>query len=195
MRVSILKYVHLSIVICSFEYAKNELRYVNERSIYLERNVINFRNNRILADADNQFDVNEFYKSTLSLASQLSDCIEDNKEIKHLRNIIDSHLNKHKESNISLDLKNIDSKTIELINELRKELEELKKQVANIMNNELAIQPINDKIIVNKDENSSVSEQEDFKQLENSENNEIEPSNRYMKFKSNIKLKKEGRCA
>ncbi|CDU16358.1 hypothetical protein YYC_05049 [Plasmodium yoelii 17X] len=54
MRVNILKYVLFTIVICSFEYAKNELYYVNERSTCLERNVINFRNNRILADPYNK---------------------------------------------------------------------------------------------------------------------------------------------
>ncbi|SCL81566.1 Protein of unknown function (DUF2031), putative [Plasmodium berghei] len=58
MRVSILKYVLFSIVICSFEYSKNELYFVNDRGIWLERNVINFRNNRILSYADNEFDLN-----------------------------------------------------------------------------------------------------------------------------------------
>ncbi|SCL82368.1 Protein of unknown function (DUF2031), putative, partial [Plasmodium berghei] len=56
MRVSILKYVLFSIVICSFEYSKNELCFVNDRGIWFERNVINFRNNRTIADADNEFD-------------------------------------------------------------------------------------------------------------------------------------------
>ncbi|SBW38245.1 fam-b protein [Plasmodium berghei] len=195
MRVNILKYVLFSIVICSFEYAKNELYFVNDRRIYLERNVINFRNNRILAYADNQFDLNEFYESTLSLASQLGDCFEANKEIEHLRNIIDSHIKKHIESNTSLDFKNVDSKTKKIINELRKELEELKKQISDKTNGELAIQPIDDKIIIKKDENSSVSEHEDFKQLENNENNKnnkIESSNCHMKSKLTKKNIKEG---
>ncbi|CXH16340.1 Protein of unknown function (DUF2031), putative, partial [Plasmodium berghei] len=64
MRVSILKYVFFSIIICSFEYAKNELYLVNDRSIFLEMNLINFRNNRVLAYADNEFDLYDFYQST-----------------------------------------------------------------------------------------------------------------------------------
>ncbi|CXH20034.1 fam-b protein [Plasmodium berghei] len=191
MRVSILKYVIFSIIIFSFEYAKNELYFVNDRGIYLERNVINFRNNRILAYADNKFDLNEFYQSTLSLASQLGDCVEGNKEITHLRNIIDSHIKKHKGSSTSLDFKNVDNKTKKIINKLRKELEELKKQIADKTNGELAIQPILDKKIIKKDGNSSVSEHENFKQLENNENNKIESSNCHMKSKLTKKIKKE----
>ncbi|SCL83026.1 Protein of unknown function (DUF2031), putative, partial [Plasmodium berghei] len=106
-------------------------------------NVINFRNNRILAYADNEFDLNGFYQSTLNLASQLGDCVED-------------------------------SKTKKIINELRKELEEVKKELDNKRNDELAIQPIENKKIIKKDGNSSVSEHEDFKQLENNKNNKIE---------------------
>ncbi|SCL83508.1 fam-b protein, partial [Plasmodium berghei] len=191
MRVSILKCVLFSIIICFFEYAQNELYFVNDRGIYLERNVINFRNNRILADADNEFDLNGFYESTLSLASQLGDYVECNKEIEHLRNIIDSHIKKHKESNTSLDFKNVDSKTKKIINELRKELEEVKKDLDNKRNDELAIQPILDKKITKKDENSSVPEYEKFRQLENNENNKIASSNCYMKSKFPKKTKKE----
>ncbi|SCL86223.1 fam-b protein [Plasmodium berghei] len=192
MRVSVLKYVLFSIVICSFEYAKNELYFVNDRGICLERNVINFRNNRTLADADNEFDLNEFYESTLSLASQLGDYVEGNKEITNLQNIIDSHIKKHKESNTSLDLKNVDSKTKKLINECRKELEELKKKIADKTNGELAIQPILDKKIIKKDGNSSVSEHEGFKQLKDNENNKIISSNCHMKSKVIKKFIKEG---
>ncbi|SBW38217.1 Protein of unknown function (DUF2031), putative [Plasmodium berghei] len=191
MRISILKYVLFSIVICSFEYAKNELYFVNDRGVYLEGNVMNFRNNRILSDADNQYDLNEFYQSTLSLASQLGDCVEGNKEIAHLRNIIDSHIKKHKGSSTSLDFKNVDNKTKKIINKLRKELEELKKQIADKTNGELAIQPIDDKMIVKKDGNSSVSEHEDFKQLNNNENNKITSSNHHMKSKLIKKFRKE----
>ncbi|ETB56989.1 hypothetical protein YYC_05336 [Plasmodium yoelii 17X] len=158
MRARILKYVFFSIVICSFEYAKNELYFVNDRGIHLERNVINFRNNRILSDADNQFDLNEFYESTLSLVSQFNDYNGGNKEIEYLRNIIYSHIKKRKESNTSFNLKNVDSKTKKLINKFRKELEELTKELDNKINGELAIQPIHDKIIIKKNENSSVSE-------------------------------------
>ncbi|VEV58084.1 fam-b protein [Plasmodium vinckei vinckei] len=81
MESRILKFVFFSIIICSFEYAKNELYYVNERSIYLERNIIYFRNNRILEYIDNQFDLYDFYESTLNLANQFSDYIDDDKEI------------------------------------------------------------------------------------------------------------------
>ncbi|SBW38190.1 fam-b protein [Plasmodium berghei] len=189
MRISILKFVFFSIIICSFEYVKNELYFVNDRGIYLERDVINFKNNKILADVDNQFDFNEFYESTLSLASQLGDCIEGNKEIAYLQSIIDSHIKKHKENNTLPDLNNVDKKTKKLIDQLRKELEEIKKELNNKRSSEVEIQPIKDKIITKKNKNNSVSEQEDFKQLENSENTKIASSNNYKKFKINRKLK------
>ncbi|CDU15838.1 fam-b protein [Plasmodium yoelii] len=203
MRVNILKYVIFSIIICSFEYAKNELYLVNERSINLERNVTNFRNNRILADVDNQFDLNDFYQSTLNLVDQFNDC-NDDEEITKLRNIIDSQIKKHKESNTLPDLNNVDKKTKKLVNELRTELEEIKKELDNKMNGELAMQPINDKRIIKKDENSSVSEHEDFKQLESFEKKlrtkndkfkveycEIKFSKKYMGLKINKKLTKK----
>ncbi|CXH16196.1 fam-b protein, partial [Plasmodium berghei] len=166
-----------------------ELYFVNDRGIYLERDVINFKNNKILADVDNQFDFNEFYESTLSLASQLGDCIEGNKEIAYLQSIIDSHIKKHKENNTLPDLNNVDKKTKKLIDQLRKELEEIKKELNNKRSSEVEIQPIKDKIITKKNKNNSVSEQEDFKQLENSENTKIASSNNYKKFKINRKLK------
>ncbi|CXH20094.1 Protein of unknown function (DUF2031), putative [Plasmodium berghei] len=153
MRVSILKYVLFSIVICSFEYGKNELYFVNDRGICLERNVINFRNNRILAYADNEFDLYDFYQSTLNLANQVNDCNGDDEEI-----------------------------TKKIINEFRKELEEVKKEFDNKRNDELAIQSIENKKITKKDENNSVSEHENFRQLENcehvlgTENNKIDLS-------------------
>ncbi|CXI37634.1 fam-b protein [Plasmodium berghei] len=152
---------------------------------------MNFRNNRILSDADNEFDLNEFCQSTLSLADQFNDCNDSNKEIAYLRNIIDSHIKKHKGSNTSLDLKNVDSKTKKIINGLRKELEELKKQIADKTNGELAIQPIDDKMIVKKDGNSSVSEHEDFKKFEINENNKITSNNHHIKLVFNKKIRKE----
>ncbi|WBY55507.1 fam-b protein [Plasmodium yoelii yoelii] len=187
MRISILKYV-LSIVICSFEYAKNvlELYFVNERTICFERNITNFRNNRILADTDNRFDLNDFYQSTLSLANQFSDCNDGNKEITHLRNIIDSHIKNNKESNTLLDLKNVDKKTKKIIHGLHKKIEETKKELDSIKNNKLEIEPI---------ENNSVSGEEDFKQLENeetivaNEHYEIDSSIEY-ELKTKRKLKK-----
>ncbi|CAD2097523.1 fam-b protein [Plasmodium vinckei] len=203
MRISILKFVFFSIIICSFEYVENELHFVNERSTYLERDIIKLKNNRILADIDNQFDLNNFYGSTLSLANQFSDYIGDDDEITNLRNAIDSRIKKHKGSNISPNLNNVDKKTKKLIYKLQKELEEAKKELDNIRNNELAIQPIQDKRIIKKDENILVSEHENFKQLENSENileignynfedeyNEITSSDFYKKMKCDKKSKK-----
>ncbi|CAD2103421.1 hypothetical protein YYG_01653 [Plasmodium vinckei petteri] len=160
MRVRILKYVFFSIIICSFEYAKNELYFINERNIYLERNIINFRNNRILADADNQFDLYDFYQSTSNLASQFNDCNDDDEEITNLQNAIDSHIKKHKENNTLPNLNNVNGKTKKLIHELQKELEEKKRELDNIRNYELSINPIQDKRIIKRDENMSVSEHE-----------------------------------
>ncbi|CAD2098129.1 fam-b protein [Plasmodium vinckei] len=170
MRVSIFKFVFFSIIICSFEYVQNELHYVNERSVSLERNIINFRNNRILAYADNQFDLYNFYQSTSSLANQFSDYNDADDEIAKLQNIIDSHIKKHRESNTTPNLNNADEETKKIIHELRKELEEAKKELDNISINELEIQPIHDKRKLKKDENMSVSEHENFKQSENYEN-------------------------
>ncbi|SCL87002.1 fam-b protein [Plasmodium berghei] len=144
-----------------------ELYFVNDRGIYLEMNVINFRNNRILVYADNEIDLNEFYQSTLSLASQLGDCVEGNKEISHLRNIIDSHIKKHKENATLPNLNNLDKRTKKIIYKLQKELEEVKKELDNKSNSEITTKLIQDKIITKTGENNSVSEYEDFKQLEN----------------------------
>ncbi|CAD2097412.1 hypothetical protein YYG_03852 [Plasmodium vinckei petteri] len=181
MRAGILKFVLFSIIICSFEYGRNRLYFVNERTIYLERNVINFINNRILADADNQFDLNNFYESTLSLANQFSDYIGDDDEITNLRNAIDSRIKKHKGSNISPNLNNVDEKTKNLIYELQKELEEVKKKLDNIRNGELAIQPMHDKRLTRNDENLLGAK---------NEYNEITSSNNYKEFQINRKLKK-----
>ncbi|SCL90132.1 fam-b protein [Plasmodium chabaudi adami] len=170
MRVNILKYVFFSIIICSFEYAKNELYFITETTKCLERNVLNFRNNRALADADSQFDLNNFYESTLSFANQFSDYIGDDKEMTNFRNDIDSQIKKHKENNTLPNLNNVDKKTKKLIYKLQKELEETTKELDNKRNGELAIQPVHDKRIMKKDENISVSEHEDFIQLEDHEN-------------------------
>ncbi|SCM01100.1 Protein of unknown function (DUF2031), putative [Plasmodium chabaudi adami] len=207
MRVFILKLFCFSVIICSFEYAKNELYYVNERSIYLERNVINFRSNRILADTDNQFDLNNFYESTLSLANQFSEYIDvDDDEITNLRNDIASRIKNHKENNTLPNLNNLDKKTKKFIHELQKELEETKKELDNIRNSELAIQPTQDKRIIKKDENNFVSEHENFKHLENEGNflkiedynfedkyHEITSSDIYKEKKIYRKLRKVGK--
>ncbi|CAD2085948.1 fam-b protein [Plasmodium vinckei lentum] len=169
MRVFIFKFVFFLIIICSFEYAKNELYYANERSIYPERNVINFRNNRILADADNQFDLYDFYQSTLSLANQFSDYIDNDKEITNFRNNINSHIKKHKENNTFPNLNNVDKKTKNLFYELQKELEEVKKEFDNKRNSELGMQSTHNKRIIKKDENNFVPDHENFKHLENEE--------------------------
>ncbi|CAD2110851.1 fam-b protein [Plasmodium vinckei] len=166
MRVSILKFVFFSIIICSFEYAKNELYYANETSIHHERNLINFRNNRILTDADEHFDLNYFYESIVSLADQLNDRKDVDKDIKKTRNIINSHIKEYKESNKLPNLNNVDKKTKREIHKLQKELEEVKKELDNIRNDKFEIQPIQDKRIIIKSEKNSVSNYEGPKGLE-----------------------------
>ncbi|EUD71224.1 hypothetical protein YYG_03279 [Plasmodium vinckei petteri] len=195
MRVNILNFVFFSIIICFFGYGKNELYFINKRNIYLERNIINFRNNRILADADKQFDLNNFYESTLSLANQFSDYIDDDDEIKNLRNIIDSRIKKNKEKNTLPNLNNVDEKTRNLIYELQKELEEVKKELDNIRNDKIPTQPIQNKRMIIKGENTSVSEHDDFGQLKNRGNlldrkhNEVVSSSKN-ELKNNSETKK-----
>ncbi|VTZ81099.1 fam-b protein [Plasmodium yoelii] len=160
MKVSILKFVFFSIIICFFEYAQNELYYINERNICFEMNVTNFRNNRILADGDNQFNLYEFYESTSSVENQFNDNDNDDEKTISIRNTIDLHVKKDKKSKKLLYLKNVNKKRKKLIHEHHKEIEETEKEIDNINNNKLAIEPI---------ENNYVSE-EDFKQLENEGN-------------------------
>ncbi|CAD2085074.1 fam-b protein [Plasmodium vinckei brucechwatti] len=206
MVASIFKYVLFSIMICFFEYTQNELYYVNERSIYLERNIINFRNSRILADTDYQFDLDNFYESALDFANAFNNYNDDDEEMTCLLNMIDSHVNKNKENNTIFDLNNASEGTKKIIYELQKELEEAKKELDNLRNGELEIQPIQDKKITENDEYNSVSEHEDIKQLENEgdflkveDNNfedeycEIISSNSYKKLKINQKLIDAGR--
>ncbi|CAD2095557.1 hypothetical protein YYG_04641 [Plasmodium vinckei petteri] len=179
-----------------------ELYFVNE-SIYLERNAINFRNNRMLADVDNQFDLNELYQSTLSLTNQFNDWNGDSKEIRNLHNIIDSHIKKHKENNTLPNLNNVDEKKKKLIYELRKEIEKAQKEFENMKNGELAILPIQNKRITKKDGNISILECKDFKQFEKEgkfleakddnfedEYNEIISRNNYKEHKHDKKSKK-----
>ncbi|ETB57992.1 hypothetical protein YYC_04768 [Plasmodium yoelii 17X] len=179
------------ISINTFNEHSEELYLVSERSICLERNIIKFRINRILADVDNKFNLNDFYQSTLSLANQLNGYYDDNEEIIYIRNAINSYIKKHAENNILLDLNNVYKKT-----------KKSKKELDSKRNGELAIQPIQDKIIIKKDENISVSEHEDFKQLENSENiletednfkdeyNEVTSCEKYKELKTNQDKKK-----
>ncbi|VEV58081.1 fam-b protein [Plasmodium vinckei vinckei] len=166
MKLGILKFVFFSIIICSFEYAKNELYYVNETSIYLERNLIYFGNNRILTDADNQLDLNYFYESIVSLADQHNNINVDNKDITNIQNLINSHINKCKESNTLPNLNNVDEKTKKEIRKLQKELKKVRKEVDNIRNDKLAIQPIQDKRIIIKCENVSIPNYEGLNGLE-----------------------------
>ncbi|SCM19553.1 fam-b protein [Plasmodium chabaudi chabaudi] len=202
MKASILKFVLFSIIVCSFEYTKNELYYVNERSIDRERNVINYRNNRILEDADNQFDLNNFYESNSNFANQFNDCNDDD-EIANLRKAISSHIRKHKEKKELSNLNPVDKKAIKIIYEMQKEFEKFEKEIDIKRNSELAIQPIHDIRIIKKDENNSVLEHENFKQLENYENileinddefdnyyNQITSRANYKEFINDINLKK-----
>ncbi|CAD2099558.1 fam-b protein [Plasmodium vinckei lentum] len=161
MVVSILKLVLFSIIICSYEYAQNELYFINETNKYLEKNIINFRNNRVLAYADNLFDLNNFYESTFNLANQFNDCNDNDEEIINLRNAIDSHIKNHKENNTLPNLNNVDEKTKKKIHKLQKELEEVKKELDNIRNGEIPIQPIQEKGIIKMDDNISVSDYEE----------------------------------
>ncbi|VEV57109.1 fam-b protein [Plasmodium vinckei vinckei] len=187
MRDKILKLVLFSIITCYFEYAKKELYFINERKIYLERNIINFKNNRILADSNNQFDLNNFYESTLSLANQFNDYNDGDGEITNVRNAIDSQIKKYKESNTLPNLNNVDNKTKRVIHELRKEFEEVKKEIDNKRNGELGIQLIQDKRIIKKDENILEAKYDNFKY----EYDEIISNNNYKELKTNKKLKKE----
>ncbi|CAD2112690.1 fam-b protein [Plasmodium vinckei petteri] len=188
MIISILKFVLFSIIICSYEYAQNELYFINEASKYLEKNIINFRNNRVLADADNLFDLNNFYESTFSLASQFNDCNDDDEEITNLRNAINSHIKNHKESNTLPNLNNVDGKTKKLVHELHKELEEVKKELDNIRNGKIPIQPIQEKRIIKMDDNISASNYEEYvskmryDELENEANLQKEEKKLFKQF-------------
>ncbi|CAD2109200.1 fam-b protein [Plasmodium vinckei] len=186
MKVNILKFVFFSIIICSFEYAKKELHFLNERNIYIERDIINFKNNRILADKDNQFDLNDFYESTFSLVNQLNDCNDDDEEITNLRNAIDSHIKNHKENNTLPNLNNLDGKTKKLIHKIQKELNEAKKELDNKGNGELSIQPIQDKRVIKENENIFEIDKDKF----DDKYDEIESSDYYKKSKNISKYKK-----
>ncbi|VEV57601.1 fam-b protein [Plasmodium vinckei vinckei] len=186
MIIKILKYVLFSVITCYFEYAKKELYFINERKIYLERNIINFKNNRILADAGNQFDLNNFYESTLSLANKFNDYNDDDEDIIYLRNIIDSHVKKYKESNTTPNLNNLDGKTKKLIHKIQKELNEAKKELDNERNGELSIQPIQDKRVIKKSENIFEIDEDKI----NDKYNKITLSNCYTKLKKISKSKK-----
>ncbi|EUD69747.1 hypothetical protein YYG_04967, partial [Plasmodium vinckei petteri] len=151
-----------------------ELYFINERSIYFERNIINFRNNRKLADPDNQFDLNNFYESALDFVSAFNDYNDDDEEMTCLLNMIDSHVNKNKENNTIFNLNNVSEETKKIIYELQKELEEAKKELDSIRNAKLEIQPIQDKKITEQDEYNYISEHEGINQLENEDIKQLE---------------------
>ncbi|CAD2089775.1 fam-b protein [Plasmodium vinckei lentum] len=163
-----------------------ELYFIYERNIYLERNVTNFRNNRILADPDNYFDLNDFYQSTFSLVNQLNDCSDDDEEITKLRNAIDSHIKNHKENNTLPNLNNLDGKTKKLIHKIQKELNEAKKELDNKGNGELSIQPIQDKRVIKENENIFGIDNDKF----NSEYDKMQSNDYYKKSTNVSKYKK-----
>ncbi|CAD2097312.1 fam-b protein [Plasmodium vinckei] len=69
------------------EFYYNGIILYKRENIYLERNIINFRNNRILTDADNQFDLYDlydFYQSTSSFANHFNDYNDEEEDIIHL---------------------------------------------------------------------------------------------------------------
>ncbi|CAD2085083.1 fam-b protein [Plasmodium vinckei brucechwatti] len=203
MRASILKFVLFSIVICSFEYSQNGSDFVNERNIYLEKNITKFVNNRALADADNKFDLNDFYSSTLDLANQFSDYIGDDDEVKNLRNVIDSHVKKHKESNTAPNLNNVNEETKKTIYKLQREIEEAKNELDNKRDHGLTIQSTHDKKTTKNDKKISESKHEDFKKfkikgnflkgihnaLSSSDNNELSNNSEIRKIKKKMLVK------
>ncbi|SCM19237.1 fam-b protein [Plasmodium chabaudi adami] len=179
----------------------SELYFVNE-SIYLERAAINFRNSRMLADIDNQLNLNKLYQSPLSRANQFNGYNDADKKIANLQNIIDPHIEKDKENNTLLDLDNIDEEKKKLIYELRKEIEEEQKKFASSRNNRLAMYSIQNRSITKMDDNNYISEQNNYN-LENEGNgfeakddhfeakdNEIISRDNYMESKNNGKFKK-----
>ncbi|CAD2093993.1 fam-b protein [Plasmodium vinckei lentum] len=155
--------------------------------MYLERNIIHFRNNRMLTYLDSQFDLNDFYELTANISNQFNDYNDSDEEITNRRNTINSHVKKYKENNTLPNLNNVDNKTKKLIHELRKELEEVKKELDNKRNGELEIQLIQDKRIIKKDENLLDTKYDNFKY----EYNEIISNNDYEELKTDQKLKKE----
>ncbi|EAA18193.1 hypothetical protein YYC_05798 [Plasmodium yoelii 17X] len=161
MKSSIFKFVFFSIIISSFEYAQNELYFVNERSINLERNITNFRNNRILADTDNRFDLNNFYESTLSLINKINDDNDDDEEITKLKSIMNLQLMKSKESNTLKDLNNVDKKTKKYVLKLQKELEGLKKELDDTNNDDKKVDDKNNDNKNNDDENNDDKNNDD----------------------------------
>ncbi|SCL90235.1 fam-b protein [Plasmodium chabaudi adami] len=186
MRVSILKFVFLLIIICFFEYTKKELYFISETTKCLERNIINFRNNRILAYLDDQFDLNDFYESPLNIVDQFIDYIGDDKEMTNLRYDIATRIKPHIKNNKLPNLNNLDRKTKKLIYKLQKRLKQAKKEFYNKKNAELAIHPKQDKRIIKNYENTLETEDNHFEDVYN----KITSNDGYKKFKINKNYKK-----
>ncbi|CAD2091031.1 fam-b protein [Plasmodium vinckei lentum] len=195
MRFSILKYALFLIIIWSFLYAQNEICFMNKRTKYIERNIINFRNNRILADIDIKFDLNHIHELTLSVVNQLIEHNCNDGDIVVLPFIINIFVKNQGESDTLPDLNSFDIITKMLIHAHQKELEKLKKELDNLWDCELEIQLIHDKKMLKKDKNISVSKPEHFKQLKNKgisskeEDNKIDPSSN-TELDDKAKLKK-----
>ncbi|CAD2084030.1 fam-b protein [Plasmodium vinckei lentum] len=99
------KIVIFPVIICSLEYTKNILHDVRRgKHVHSQTSSINFRNHRILEGSKNQFDVNYFYESVMSVAN-LADNDEEcgetqsaprNKNTKKVHNGTKEHRNKVK---------------------------------------------------------------------------------------------------
>ncbi|CDU16591.1 hypothetical protein YYC_03526, partial [Plasmodium yoelii 17X] len=151
MRVNILKYVIFSIIICSFEYSQNEL--------CLGRNVINFRNNRVLTDVDNLLDLNDLSQSTVNLVNQFDENDSDDDGIIYMRKIINSHIKEQTKNNTLPKLSSLNKRTKKIVNKLLTELEKAKKELSSHKDDEMKKKLIEDEQMTIKDEN--------FKQFEN----------------------------
>ncbi|EAA19626.1 hypothetical protein [Plasmodium yoelii yoelii] len=150
-------------------------KYVNKyfislQEIWDERNIIKFRSNRILGDVEKEFDLNDFYESTFSLTKQLNEYNDDNEEIIHIRNAINSYIKNHKDKSTLPDLNKLDKRTKKLIYKIREELKEVKKEIDNMGDSGITTKVIENKRIRKKDENNYVSEGEDYNQLKNEVN-------------------------
>ncbi|ETB60833.1 hypothetical protein YYC_02139, partial [Plasmodium yoelii 17X] len=95
---------------CIYLFYINLILLFDVLELCLERNIINIRNNRILSDGDNQFNLHEFYESTSSVENQVNDHDNDDEKNISIRNTVDSHVKKNKKSKKSLYSKNVDKK-------------------------------------------------------------------------------------
>ncbi|SCL94588.1 Protein of unknown function (DUF2031), putative, partial [Plasmodium chabaudi adami] len=84
-----------------------------------------------------------------------------------LRMTIKPYAKKHKENSTLPDLNKANIATKFLLREQQKQLEEMKKELDNLRNDELETKRVRDKRILKKDENNSVSEHKGFEKLKN----------------------------